>query len=186
MKLLFLDAELRKEISRTKRISAAFLEVAKKRYDIETIDIDSLHWLPKSSKEVIDNEIAPQYQQMANKVASCDLLVIGAPFYDMSIPSCLKVFIERCSMPGETFYDETLGGGCKAKAMVYITTRGFDIKDESELDGASFYLKALCWLWKIPAFHLLSADSLDMLPMEEGEKKIEEAILKAKQLAMEI
>ena len=186
MKLLFLDCQLRKEFSRTKRISDAFLEEAKKRYEVEIIDVDALGYTPKTSKEVIDNEIAPKYQEMAKKVSSCDLLVIGAPFYDMSIPSCLKVFIERCSMPGFTFFDETLGGGCKAKALVYITTRGFDILDESELDGASFYLKALCWLWKIPSFHLISADSLDMLPMEEGEKKILEAIEKAKALAKQI
>ncbi|MBO4540490.1 MAG: NAD(P)H-dependent oxidoreductase, partial [Bacilli bacterium] len=77
MKLLFLDCQLRKEISRTKRIGDAFLEEAKKHYEIEVIDIDSLHWLPKSSQEVIHNEIAPKYREMAEKVASCDLLVIG-------------------------------------------------------------------------------------------------------------
>ena len=186
MKLLFLDCELRKQISRTKRISDAFLLEAGKRYEVEVVDIDALHWQPKTSKEVLDNAIPPVYEEMAKKVASCDLLVIGAPFYDMSIPAALKTFLERCSMPGATFHDDVLGGGCKAKALVYITTRGFDIKDESELDGASFYLKALCWLWGIPSFHVVSADSMDMLSLEEGEKKLQEASEKAKALARSI
>ncbi len=186
MKLLYLDCCLRGGISRTKKIADAFLEEASSRYEIERIDLEKLGFQPKLSQDVLTTDIPMEYQEASRKVADCDLLVVAAPFYDMSVPSLLRAFIERCSIAGFTFYDPSLGGGCKAKALVYLTTRGFEIEDGSELDAASSYFKALCWLWKISSFEIVSANGLDEVSPEEGEERILAAKKKAKELAKRI
>ena len=78
-------------------------------------------------------------------VRDADRIVIAAPFWDMSIPTALKVFFELCSIFNVTFSsdDKTCFGKCRAEKMLYITTRGMDIPTGDVLEQATPYLKAL-------------------------------------------
>ena len=62
----------------------------------------------------------------ARQLAAADLVVIAAPFWDMSFPSLLKIYIENVSVEGITFRstEEGLKGQCTAERCVFLTTRG--------------------------------------------------------------
>lgn len=68
----------------------------------------------------------------ANAMAQADMIVIAAPYWDMSFPASLKIFLEAASVVGITFAyaeDGTPVGLCQAQDMYYVTTSGGYIGD---------------------------------------------------------
>lgn len=63
----------------------------------------------------------------ARQFANADVVVIAAPFWDLSFPSALKIWLEYVMALGVTFrYDEKgfPKGLCKAKRLFYVSTAG--------------------------------------------------------------
>lgn len=57
--------------------------------------------------------------------AEADEIVIGAPYWDLSFPAALKIYIEHAAVMGVTFHYTEEGrceGLCRAKHLTYITT----------------------------------------------------------------
>ena len=54
------------------------------------------------------------------------LVVIGAPFYNFSIPTQLKAWIDRIAQPGRTFHYTANGpeGLAKGKTVIIASSRG--------------------------------------------------------------
>ena len=180
-KLLYIDACIRDEQSRTKRIATPIVEALKQKYEVQTLVINDLD-LSIVKKELItkrnNGDIDPQVMSWAESVRDADRIVIAAPFWDMSIPAALKNFLELCSIFDVTFKsdDKTCYGNCKAEKMLYITTRGMDIDTGDVLEQASPYLKALSWLWGIGPLEVVSAQNMDYLSEREIEERISKAI----------
>ena len=88
--------------------------------------------------------------------------VIAAPFWDLSYPAILKIYLERISVTNITFgYDEQGNnvGLCKAGNLVYITTSGGEI---GEKNYGYDYLKGLSQMFGISRTHCLTAEGLDV------------------------
>ena len=65
-------------------------------------------------------------EALVNQFLAADVVVVGAPLYNFSVPSQLKAWIDRIAQPGRTFkYTETgpqgLAGG---KTVIVVSTRG--------------------------------------------------------------
>jgi FMN-dependent NADH-azoreductase len=189
-KLLYIDSCIREEVSRTKKIATPIINKLKERYDVETLVINELNLtivkkdlVNKRTNGIIDSEVL----SWANKVSKADRIVIAAPFWDMSIPAALKSFIELCSIINVTFAsdDKTCFGICNCKKLLYITTRGMNIKTNSELDQATPYLKAISYLWGLGDVSVVSAYNLDYSNEEEVEEKIKKAINEGLEIAKE-
>ncbi len=180
-KLLYIDACIRNGESRTKRIATPIVEALKERYDVDTLTLNELP-LAVVQEELITKrnagDIDPVVMSWAEMVRDADRIVIAAPFWDMSIPAALKVFLELCSIFDVTFKsnDKTCYGNCKAEKMLFITTRGMDIATGDVLEQATSYLKALSWLWGIGPLQVVAAQNMDYVSAEEIEKKINAAI----------
>ena len=180
-KLLYIDACIRNGESRTKRIATPIIEALKERYDVNTLTLNELP-LEVVTEELITKrnagDIDPVVMSWAEMVRDADRIVIAAPFWDMSIPAALKVFLELCSIFDVTFKsdDKTCYGNCKAEKMLFITTRGMDIATGDVLEQATSYLKALSWLWGIGPLQVVAAQNMDYVSAEEIEKKINEAV----------
>ena len=180
-KLVYIDACIRDEASRTQRIAKPIIEDLKKRYQVITFTINDLK-LDIVQKDLINKRLngdIPEYIiQWANEIRTADRVVISAPFWDMSIPSALKVFIELCSILDVTFKtnDKTCYGNCQSEKLLFITTRGMDISTRDNLDQATSYLEALSWLWGLGPVTVISAQNMDYSSEEEIEKKIDLAI----------
>lgn len=180
-KLLYIDACIRNGESRTKRIATPIIEALKERYDVDTLTLKELP-LEVVQEELITKrnagDIDPVVMFWAEMVRDADRIVIAAPFWDMSIPAALKVFLELCSIFDVTFKsdEKTCYGNCKAEKMLFITTRGMDIATGDVLEQATSYLKALSWLWGIGPLQVVAAQNMDYVSAEEIEKKINEAV----------
>ena len=187
-KLLYIDACIRDEQSRTKRIATPIVEALKQKYEVQTLVINDLD-LSIVKKELItkrnNGDIDPQVMSWTESVRDADRIVIAAPFWDMSIPAALKNFLELCSIFDVTFKsdDKTCYGNCKAEKMLYITTRGMDIDTGDVLEQGSSYLKALSWLWGIGPLEVVSAQNMDYLSEREIEERISKAISEGLKIA---
>lgn len=184
--LVVINACMR-EGSRTQKILDGLLGVLGKKYNIEIIDLSTLNmsWIGEKDLKDRDNGYVPEkFVSMSKKVANADRLVIAAPFWDMSFPSALKVFFENISLFNITFTSTQTEcvGLCKAKKVLYITTRGMNIKTGDPLEQATPYIKALSKLWGLGELYVLSAENLDYSSYKEIESKVEAAIAQGVEL----
>ena len=189
-KLLYIDACIRDEMSRTKQIATPIVEALKQKYEVQTLVINDLD-LSIVKKELITKRnngvIDPQVMSWAESVRDADRIVIAAPFWDMSFPAALKNFLELCSIFDVTFKsdEKTCYGNCKAEKMLYITTRGMDISTGDVLEQGTPYLKAISWLWGIGPMQVVSAQNMDYLSEKEIEERINKAISEGLRIAEE-
>ena len=101
--------------------------------------------------------------QPAFEAARADLMLVGAPYWDMAFPAALKVYLEWASAIGITFGYTKQGqqvGLCRARHLVFITTAGGPI---GNLNLGYDYLKAWANMVGIPQTHCLTAENLDIL-----------------------
>ena len=181
-KLVFINACIRREESRTLSIARKLLAVLQKRYDITEIDLTQSTLSPvthtlyqqRNAGEITDST----GKDYAELIVDADRIVVAAPFWDMSFPSVLKVFFENVSIPEITFKNNADGstyGNCKAEKMLYITTRGMNIPTDAPLDQGTAYLRALNWLWGIDELYTVAACGMDITSID-SEQALNRAI----------
>ena len=179
-KIFYVDVCLRTG-SNTKKIADAIIAKLSERYDIETVRL-SEYAFPVVDNDILNdraNGIVPdEYVAMAKKLANADRIVIAAPFWDMSFPGALKVFLENMSLFNVTFgsNEKECYGLCKAEKVLYITTRGMDISTGDDLEQATPYLKAIGKLWGLGELHVISAQNMDYSTEEQKAEKVKNAI----------
>ena len=179
-KLVFIDACIRKEESRTRRIAQPIVESLARRYEITTIDLTEMPMAPLTPQtyaERMSGNVPAWAVEAAKALAEADRIVVAAPFWDMSFPSVVKVFFEQTSLFDITFTDNgrSCVGLCKCEKVMYITTRGMNIPTGDTREQGSSYLQALSRLWDLGTVLTVAAWNLDYSTPEELEDKIESA-----------
>ena len=188
-KIFYVDACLRTG-SNTKKIADAIIAKLAERYEIETVRL-SENTFPIVNNDILNdraNGIVPEeYVEMAKKLADADRLVIAAPFWDMSFPSALKVFLENMSLFNVTFgsNEKECYGLCKAEKVLYITTRGMNVSTGDALEQATPYIKAIGKLWGLGELHVISAQNMDYSTEEQKAEKVRNAIEEGLKLCCE-
>lgn len=180
-KLIVIDACLRDKLSRTKQILTPLVAELSKRYEVETITLDGEDYQAIGRKvltERANGKVPDHIVNLSKRIAAADRIVIAAPFWDMSFPSILKVFIENMSLFNITFSDNgsQCEGLCKCEKLLYITTRGMNIHTADPMDAATPYIKAIAALWGLGEVITLSAENLDYSTPEQINQKINTAI----------
>ena len=188
--LLYIDACVRDEESRTKRVAEPIMEELAKKYDVTKFVLNELP-LDVVKKPLLAKrfagDIPKEVMSWAEAVRDADRIVIAAPFWDMGIPAVLKTFFELCSIFDVTFKsdDKTCYGNCKAEKMLFITSRGMNISTGDEIEQATPYLKALSWLWGLGPLQVVAMQNMDYVSAEEIENKIATAIKEGLAIAKE-
>ena len=80
----------------------------------------------------------------ARALKDADTVVIAAPYWDLSFPASLKIFIENVLVTGLVFAygaDSIPHTLCKMKRVVYLTTSGGYIGD---MNTGEVYIRQLC------------------------------------------
>ena len=171
--LLFINACVRGERSRTLKLARRFLEAYRAGHPDTVIterDLCAARLQPQYPEVLAERDALwsagkleqPMFEP-ARQFAAADKLVIAAPFWDMSFPAILKIYLERISVTDLTFgYSEegAMVGLCKASKLLLITTRGGNYAG-TELEMGTPLLKALCVMYGIPQFACLDAEGLD-------------------------
>lgn len=170
MSVLFVDACLRGEESRTAALCEAFWEVAAEggvrpeRVELATLDIAPY---TKADVELRERCIAAREWdapclRLARQLAEADAVVVGAPYWDLMFPAKLKVYVEHAFAREVTFRyreDGALLGLCKARCAVYLTTAGGYM---GENDFGTAYLRAVLGTLVIPRLDAVTAEGLDI------------------------
>lgn len=119
-KVLFVDACARGwEVSRTYAVAEAFMNAYREQHprdEIEELTLAGLGLAYFTGKELEYRDAllarggqADDYFKLARQFAAADKIVIAAPYWDLSFPALLKVYIERVSVSGITFSPEPDG-----------------------------------------------------------------------------
>lgn len=187
MKRLFhIDSCLRSG-SNTKKIADAMIEKLSERYEIESIRLSDYDF-PVVKDDILNERsngyVPEEYVQIARKIADAHRLVISSPFWDMSFPSALKVFLENMSLFNVTFAsnEKECYGLCKAEKVLYITTRGMNINTGDEMEQATPYIKAIGKLWGLGDLYVIAAQNMDYSTEEQKAEKVNNAIEKGLKL----
>ena len=123
--------------------------------------------LSKRDDDIEQNKLSSSEYKYAFDFANADVILIGAPFWDLNFPSLLKIYIENICVKGITFaYDgKKPVAVCKAKKLIYITTSGGYISNDGSLKT---YLDELCCLFCIPTLEFYKAEGLSSSGVMEG------------------
>ena len=179
-KLVVIDACIRGEESRTRRIAEPIVEELAKRYEVRRFDLTRMPMeplTPRTYAERAAGKVPGWALEAAKAVAEADRIVLAAPFWDMSFPAVVKVFFEHLSLFDVTFTDNgrTCVGLCKCEKVMYITTRGMNIPTGDSREQGTSYLQALSRLWDLGTVLTVAAWNMDYSTPEEIEEKIESA-----------
>ncbi len=176
-KILVIDSCVRREESRTKKMLDKALEILKKQHPdwvFETLvlmDMDLKYWNTESLKKrdalLMEKKYDASEFVLGNQFREADGIVIAAPFWDLSIPAMLKVYIENISADGITFSTTANGlkGICKFQWMLYLTTRG-GIWEGSDMELGSPYMEALSRFFGTGTYYCISADGTDIVDLD--------------------
>jgi len=105
--------------------------------------------------------------QLVEEVLAADIIVIGAPMYNFSVPTQLKAWIDRIAQPGRTFrYTETgpqgLAGGRK---VIIASSRGglyAGTPYEAAMDHQEAFLRAFLGFIGITDVQVIRAEGVAM------------------------
>lgn len=106
-------------------------------------------------------------EQLVTQFLAADVVVIGAPFYNFSIPTQLKAWIDRLAQPGRTFRYTEKGpeGLSTGKTVIVASTRG-GVYSTSEggqaMEHQESYLKVVLGFFGITDVRIVRAEGLAM------------------------
>ena len=109
---------------------------------------------------------------------------MAAPFWDLSFPALLKVYIENVSVEGITSRSTETGlqGLCRGRHLVFLTTRGGIYEPGSDWEQGAPYLAAIQKFFGFGDFRCVAADGLDIQGYD-GEAALQKAMEEARTLA---
>ena len=190
-KVLFVDCCIRREDSRSKQLADHFIAELQKtgEYEVDTLCLmdENLSYFSEGfflqrERLLAEGKLDHPRFRYAHQFAAADKIVIAAPFWDLSFPALLKVYIENLCVDSITFHTDEHGlhGLCKADHMVFLTARGA-IYTDSPMEQGSAYLQQMAGFFGIEKYDCVAAEGLDI-----GVWPVEELMEKAKEKATEV
>lgn len=200
MKILHIDSGILGEHSVSRRLTASIVSrltegrpnaaVAYRDLASEPlVHLNSHHLMAAgASVEGIEPGLAAELnagRAALEEFLEADVVVVGAPMYNFSIPSQLKTWIDRIMVAGETFrYTETGPEGlAKGKRVVVASTRGGHYSGASPIsamDHQESYLDTVFGFIGITDVEFVRAEGLSM-----GAQAKEDAITEAEKRIVE-
>jgi FMN-dependent NADH-azoreductase len=170
MNLLHLDSSALGAQSASRELTAAIVASRQAgRPDVKVTYRDlvaaPLPHLDGAALAKADPAAAAEAEQVLQEFLAADVIVVGAPMYNFSIPSQLKAWIDRIAVAGRTFKytaagPEGLAGG---KTVVVASTRG-GIHSGAPSDFVEPYLRHLFGFLGIVDVQFVTAEGLAYSP----------------------
>ena len=181
--MLVIGCCLRGEDSATRRYYQAYLEAATpervEMVELARLGLRPLDWETLALRDRLSAEGRFDHVlfHLARQFRDAEEILIAAPFWDLSFPSLLKVYLEQVSVAGLTFGYTQEGqcvGHCRARRLLYFSTCGGYVGEE-HLGFA--YVKALGAMLGIPECVPYILEGLDIDPAQR-ETVLAEGILR--------
>ncbi len=176
-KILVLKSSIMGEGSQTNRLIDVMLEHRKDQglqdditirnlaeMNLPVLDLEIFQALRGAENNNQDiQQIVALSDELITELKSADLLVIGAPMYNLNVPTQLKNWFDLVARARQTFrYTETYPQGLVegVKAVVISSRGGIHVGQETE--EVTPYLKAVLGLMGIHEVDFIYAEGLDM------------------------
>jgi len=106
-------------------------------------------------------------EKLVSQFLASDVIVIGAPLYNFSIPTQLKAWIDRLAQPGRTFKygDKGPVGLAGGKTVIVVSTRGgmYSTSDVGQaMEHQESYLKVVFGFFGVTDVRFVRAEGLAM------------------------
>jgi FMN-dependent NADH-azoreductase len=200
MDLLHIDSGILGQNSVTRHLSAAVVEDWKRRHknltvtyrDLATNPIGHLSGTLLMAQGIDPNQHSAELrkdladsQEALEEFLAADVVVVGAPMYNFSVPSQLKAWIDRIAVKGKTFRYTEKGpeGLATGKKLIVVSSRGGFYNKENGLaaiDHQEPYLRAVFGFLGITDIEFVRAEGVNVSPekKEEAISAAETAIAK--------
>ncbi|URM39606.1 NAD(P)H-dependent oxidoreductase [Acinetobacter sp. AS23] len=176
-KILVLKSSIMGEGSQTNRLIDVMLEHRKGQglqdditirnlaeMNLPILDLEIFQALRGAENNNQDiKQIVALSDELIAELKSADLLIIGAPMYNLNVPTQLKNWFDLVARARQTFrYTETYPQGLVegVKAVIVSSRGGIHVGQETE--AVTPYLKAVLGLMGIHGVEFIYAEGLDM------------------------
>jgi FMN-dependent NADH-azoreductase len=166
--LLHLDSSADPRTSTSRTVTAAFVDAWRGRgrgFTVTSRDLQSdppphlpdaaLHWAPRLRTE--GEAVDPADQELQNgfldELLAADVLLIGAPMYNWSLPSTLKAWIDHVHVLGTTVPFDTTDQPLSGRSAVIVSSRGASYDEATASAG---------WDHTVPPLELVLGRSFGM------------------------
>ena len=143
---------------------------------LDPVTTAAVRTAPDTHEEAVERAY-PEQKDVLDEFLGADIVIIGAPMYNFSVPSNLKAWMDRLAVPGVTFGYSEDGpeGKVKDRRVIIASSRGGEYGDDNPMDHQESLLKGF--------MGFLGIDSVEVIRVEKvgyGEEAIEEGIAAAK------
>ena len=180
MQLLHLDSSILGDASASRVLSAALVETFRRNDPHATVVYRDLaadpiphldgpiaagfRPLPAGSFEAGTLAEHARSQTLVEELLASDVIVIGAPMYNFSVPSQLKAWIDRIAQPGRTFQYTAQGpiGLAGGRKVLVASTRGgrYSEGPAAAMDFQEAYLRTMFGFLGITDVQFVRAERL--------------------------
>lgn len=182
MKILHIDSSILGDNSASRVLSkeiASRLTAQHPEAEVKYLDLAAaaLPHLSGRSLAQLDPQESALNAQALDDFLTADVIVIGAPMYNFSIPSQLKAWIDRVVVAGKTFRYTQAGpeGLAKGKRVLVGLARGNVYGPGSPAEFAESYLKHVFGFIGVSDVEFIRAEGLALSP-EHREKGMKAAL----------
>ncbi len=171
MKLLHIDSSALGDQSASRTLTRAIVEQLLSQHpDTEVtyrdLDANPIPHLTAGSLAGKNADEAAMAAETLQSFLDTDVLVIGAPMYNFSVPSTLKAWIDRIAIAGKTFRytangPEGLAGG---KRVIVASSRGGVYAADAANDHQEAYLRSVFAFMGITEVEFVRAEGLALSP----------------------
>lgn len=104
-----------------------------------------LHWVAgeRTEDENPDPAAEALQAQLLRELDAADVVLIGAPLYNWSMPSSLKAWVDHVHVVGATVPPESAPQSQSGKPVVLVSPRGLEYGEGTELAGRDYAVPAL-------------------------------------------
>ncbi len=171
---LVIDCCVRGEASGTRRLTRRCLD-ALGGGETRILELEREGLVPLGAEELAQRdrlallgEFDHEMFRYARQFRDAEEIVVAAPYWDLSFPALLKVYLERVSVAGLTFgyQGDRPVGYCRARRLIYLSTCG------GYTGGRHLgeeYVRALAEMLGVTGFQGFAVEGLDVDPARREE-----------------
>jgi len=205
-KVLIINASARMLDSKTRGLTTVFAEhwnaagvkpeITYRELGNDTVPHISEAWIaatlkPAASRSDAENTLLAESNAYIAELKEADLIVLGTPMYNWSVPSTLKAYIDQVMRVNETFRidagnaENPYVGLLQNKTLRLLLSRGGKDYEEGQANAhmnfQSTYLKTVFKIMGVQNIHVIAIDGAS-LDKEKLKYTIEEAHRKVRDL----
>ena len=186
-KILFVNSCIREE-SRTRILANHLLSKLDGRVEEVNLQEERIpaltgETLLRKQRLLEGEEFEDPMFRYARQFREADMIVIAAPYYDLSFPSALKNYLEAICCVGLTFYydeNEVAQTNCKARKLYYVSTGGGILKKQFGFEYVRALVGEFFHISDVQGFFAEKLDLIGARPdeiMAEVLREIDEAFV---------